>query len=232
MPKHKCAVLVLVSAATICLSRSAVEAGGLIQNLPADGSWVVFRAKSDIDLQGNLQSFERELKVASVGKATVEDEPARWIELSTEIGGRRVLAKLLIAEKYLRADENPFDHIVKAWSRGPEGEVRELAENRLRQLLLFAATVPNFDKPEKKQKERIKTELGEFECDRLKGQTELEALQGNKIKVEGDLWIHEKIPFGLVKAEIKGDLGVGTIETHLEAVRSGTDATTELPDAK
>src|SRR5262249_5457438 len=71
----------------------AGQAGGLIQQLPADGSWVAFRAKSEFDLQGNLQTIDRELKLASVGKTEVAGEPARWIELSTELGGRRVVAK-------------------------------------------------------------------------------------------------------------------------------------------
>ena len=87
-----CAVVVLVTVPT------TGSAGGLINSLPDDGSWVVFKAKSELDLQGNLQSFERELKIASVGKQEVEGEPGRWIELSTEFVGRKVLAKLLIAE--------------------------------------------------------------------------------------------------------------------------------------
>lgn len=220
------AILLLLAAPTWC------RAGGLIQQLPADGSWVAFRAKSEFDLQGNLQSIDRELKLASVGKQEIEGEPGRWIELSTELGGRKVLAKLLIAEKFLRADENPFAHVAKAWARGPDGEVRELPDNRLRQLLIFAAAVPHFDKPQKKEKETVKTELGEYECEHWKGEAELEAFQDNKAKFEGELWTHDKVPFGLVKAKIKGDFTLGTIETELEAIKSGKDAKSELPDAK
>ena len=221
-----CAVLAIVTVP------SAAQAGGLINSLPADGSWVVFKAKSELDLQGNLQSFDRELKIASVGKQEVDGEPARWIELSTEFFGRKVLAKLLIAEKYLKADQNPFDHIAKAWGRGPEGEVVELSDARLRQIIIFALGVPNFEKPEKKEKEKIKTQLGEYECEHLKGESEMDGPMDQKIKFGGELWINDKVPFGLVKAKIKGELGVGSIETEMEASQSGKDAKTELPDVK
>ena len=221
-----CAIIALVAIPT------AGNAGGLINSLPEDGAWVVFKAKSELDLQGNLQSFDRELKIASVGKQEVEGEPGRWIELSTEFFGRKVLAKLLIAEKYLKADQNPFEHVAKAWARGPEGEVIELTDARLRQILVFALGVPHFDKPEKKEKEKIKTELGEFECEHLKGESEMDGPMDQKIKFGGELWTNEKVPFGLVKAKIKGDLGVGTVETEMEASKSGKDAKSELPDAK
>ncbi len=221
-----CAVLALVAIPT------TGHAGGLINSLPADGSWVVFKAKSELDLQGNLQSFERELKIASVGKQEVEGEPGRWIELSTEFLGRKVLAKLLIAEKYLKAEQNPFDHVAKAWARGPEGEVIELTDARLRQILIFALGVPNFEKPEKKEKEKIKTQLGEFECEHLKGESEADGPMDQKIKFAGEIWTNDKVPFGLVKAKVKGDLGIGSIETEMEAIQSGKDAKSELPDAK
>jgi hypothetical protein len=215
----------------VALARGS-HAGGLIHNLPVDGSYVVFKAKSEFDLMGNLQSFERELRLASVGQQAIEDEPGRWIEISTEFVGRAVLAKLLIAEKYLKADQNPFEHVAKAYGRAPDGEVRELSDSRLRQIILFALSVPHFDKPEKKEKESLKTALGEFECVHQTGQVEIEGIQDAKAKFEGEFWTSEKVPFGLVKAKVKGDLGIGTVETELEVLKSGTDAKTELPDAK
>lgn len=232
MPNHTirgvvfCAVFALVALPT------ASQAEGLINSLPEDGSWVVFKAKSELDLQGNLQSFDRELKMASVGKQEVDGEPGRWIELSTEFFGRKVLAKLLIAEKYLKADQNPFEHISKAWTRGQEGEVVEIPESGLRRIIIFALGVPTFEKPEKKEKEKIKTQLGEYDCDHFKGEVEVDGPMDNKLKMGGELWTNAKVPFGLVKAKIKGDLGVGSIETEMEAIQSGKDAKSELPDAK
>jgi hypothetical protein len=203
-------------------------AGGLINNLPADGCYVVFKAKSEIDLQGNLQSFEREIKLASVGKESVENEPGRWLELSTEFAGRRVFAKLLIAEKYLKDDQNPFDHIAKAVARGTEGEVVELPKERLLQIMTIALPITYFEKLEKKERAKIRTELGEYDCDVLKGESERDGPMNSKIKVAGDIWTNDKVPFGLVKAKIKGELAFGTIETELELVKSGTDAKSEI----
>lgn len=211
---------------------SIARAGGIIQSLPADGSYVVFKAKSEIDFQGNLQTFERELKIASVGKGEVDGQPARWIEISTELLGRAVVGKLLIAEKYLKADENPFEHVSKAYGKGPDGAVQELPAGQLKQIMILAVGVPNFDKPKKGDKQKIKTPLGEYECQRQTGEGEADGFQNSKMKYEGELWTHDKVPFGLVKAKIKADIGIGTIETQLEAAKSGTDAKSELPDTK
>ena len=232
MSAGRCRVFAVCSLFMLLAVPARSHAEGLINNLPADGSWVIFRAKSELDIQGNLQSFDRELKLSSVGKKDVEGEPGRWIEISTEFFGRKVQAKFLIAEKYFKPGQNPFDHIAKAWMIGREGELQEIPENRLRQMMIFALAVPYFDKPEKKEKEKVKTELGEYECERAKGITELDGLMDTKVKLEGELWTHDKVPFGLVKAKIKGDLGIGSIETELQAIKSGGDAKTELPEAK
>jgi hypothetical protein len=226
-------LLPIVAAVVICLGSAApaLAGGGLINHLPADGSYVIFRAKSEVEFQGNLQTFDRELKMASVGKQQVENEPGRWIELSTELLGRRVFAKLLIAERYLKGDQNPFDHIAKAIARGPDGEIIDLPKNQLRQIMTFALPVTYFDKVEKKDKAKIKTELGEYDCETLKGSTEVDGPMDSKVKVAGDIWTNDKVPFGLVKAKVKGELPFGTIETELEAIKSGTDAKSELPDS-
>jgi hypothetical protein len=224
---------IVVAIAVCSASLRPCNAGGLINNLPADGSYVVFRAKSELDFMGNLQSFDREIKLASVGKQMIEDEPARWIELSTEFVGRPVFAKLLIPEKYLRdADQNPFEHIAKAIARGMDGEVIELPKERLRQIMTFVLPISHFDKLEKKDKAKIRTELGEYDCDTMQGETELDGPMGNKVKITGDLWVNNKVPFGLVKAKVKGDLAIGKIETELELIKSGTGAKSELPEAK
>src|SRR5262245_32039459 len=131
MPFPKRFLTTVVAVAGACSAfANECKAGGLINNLPADGSYVVFRAKSEIDLMGNLQSFDREITVSSVGKQKIDDEPGRWIELATEFAGRRVFAKLLIPEKYLKSDQNPFDHVAKAVARGMDGEVIELPKER------------------------------------------------------------------------------------------------------
>ena len=222
---------VLITLSLLAITTSG-RANGLINSLPDDGSWVILKAKSELDLQGNLQTFDRELKISSVGKQEVEGRPARLIELSTELFGQKVQAKLLIEEKYLKGDQDPFEHVVKAWARGPDGNVAEIPDERLRRFMIFALGVPHFNKPEKKEKEKIKTDLGEFECQHLKGEAEADGPMDQKIKFNGEIWTNDKVPFGLVKAKIKSDIGVGSIETEMEAIKSGKDAKSELPDAK
>jgi hypothetical protein len=223
---------VLITATVCAGSLTPCYAGGLINNLPPDGSYVVFRAKSEVDLMGNLQNIDREIKLASVGKEMVENEPARWIELSTEFVGRPVFAKLLIPERYLKGDQNPFEHVAKAFARGMDGQVVELPKDRLRQIMTVVLPISYFDKLEKKDKAKIRTELGEYDCDVMQGESELDGPMGNKVKIAGDLWINNKVPFGLIKAKVKGDLAFAKIETELEVIKSGTDAKSELPDAK
>ncbi|MBI3467446.1 MAG: hypothetical protein HY000_30930, partial [Planctomycetes bacterium] len=160
MRKHRFNFAFIPAVLSFLVMPLSSHAGGLIHNLPPDGTWVLYRAKTELDFQGNLQSFDRELKMCSVGKEEVNGEPARLIELSTELSGTRIIVKLLILEKYLKADQNPYEHLVRAWIRGRDGEVRELTGSRLRQILIFAGTVPHFDKPEKKEKQHVKTGHG------------------------------------------------------------------------
>jgi hypothetical protein len=108
----------------------------------------------------------------------------------------------------------------------------EIPENGLRRIIIFALGVPHFDKPEKKEKEKIKTRLGEYDCEHQKGESEVDGPMDLKMKFAGELWTNDKVPFGLVKAKVKGDLGVGMIETEMEAIQSGKDAKSELPEAK
>ena len=223
------APVAVVAVLALCVP---TQAGGLIQQVPPDGSWVILKVDSELDIGGNLQSATRELKVSSVGKQEVDGEPARWIELSTEVGGRKMVAKLLIEEKYLKADQDSFEHVAKGWARGRDGMLAELPKERLRGLVVFAVGVPHFDKLAKKGKEKIQTELGEYECEHATGQVEREGFQGNKAKFDGELWTCDKVPFGLVKAKVKVDFTKGSIESELTAVRSGSDAKSELPDAK
>lgn len=212
--------------------RPAAQAGGLVQHLPPDGSWVALSIESEQDFGGNLQSSTREVKIASVGSEKVDGQPARWIEMSTEFGGRKMLAKMLIAEKFLTADQDSFSHVAKAWALGRDGKVVELPKERLRGILVFGAGVPHFEKLAKKGKEAVTTELGEFQCERAAGQAEQDGPQGSKAKFDGELWTNEKVPFGLVKAKIKLDLGKINFANELTAVRSGSGAKSELPDAK
>ena len=232
MLHRKIVLPVALMAFVLLASPAPSRAEGLINSLPDDGSWVLLKAKSELDFQGNLQTIDRELKISSVGKQEVEGRPARWIEVNTEFFGQKILAKFLIEEKYFKPDQDPFEHIAKGVARGPNGEVADIPDNQLRRLMVFVLGVPHFAKPEKQEKEKVKTDLGEFECAHVKGETEVDGPMDAKLKMSGEIWTNDKVPFGLVKAKIKGDLGLGSIETDLQAVKSGKDAKSEIQEAK
>ena len=103
-------------AVTGMLTHTAL-AGGLIEQLPADGSWVRFDMIPSHSHFGGKPAPEPEfLTISSVGVVTVDGAKCRWIELKIvpkahEDSPRFV--KYLVPEKYLTAKENPMCHVLK-----------------------------------------------------------------------------------------------------------------------
>ena len=55
MRKHRFSFAVIAAILSFLVMQPCSHAGGLIHNLPPDGSWVLYRAKTELDFQGNLQ---------------------------------------------------------------------------------------------------------------------------------------------------------------------------------
>src|SRR5262249_60826735 len=104
------AFFVAVTIVVICPPQ--VHADGLVHKLPPNGAW----AKFDLEWLGPSPAAELmvlrrgTLTISSVGRAVVDDEQGRWIEIrhAVDHDGKEVVSfqKMLIPEKYLLAGLN------------------------------------------------------------------------------------------------------------------------------
>src|SRR5487761_1132377 len=125
-------VLCLVLAGTY----ATAFADGLIYQLPEDGAWTRFKVTGDaVPPDGTVKvTLHGTPTVRSVGRAVIDSQPFRWIELESEMtfqkGGKPALAneliKILVPEGDLAKGKNPLAHVVRAY-RGMSAEtLREL----------------------------------------------------------------------------------------------------------
>ncbi len=125
---------VLQIAATVLvgllLIPASVRADGLLQQLPEDGSWARFDVETQIYKRTGEPGtkFTGSFTISSVGKATVDGEPCRYIELksfsksSKPDGGEAQegtvnIHKFLIPEKRLAAGESSLEHVRRGFFR-------------------------------------------------------------------------------------------------------------------
>ena len=127
---------------------------GLIDRLPPDGTWARFEKDDAL------------ITIASVGKMTVAEQPCRWIEVIREEGGRDLIWRLLIQEKYLKRGRNILEQALSVWHC--ENQEKPLNVTGMRPTgefgpLTFILTGPDQEiRPLAPQV--IETKLGHIEC--------------------------------------------------------------------
>jgi hypothetical protein len=234
-------VLVIACTLSLCV---AVQADGLVYRLPADG----ILARYDFEFEGSFgedkQIAKGTVTLASVGKAVVDKENCRWIELHMQITQRGrahgMLAKMLIPEKRLKAGEKILDHVVKGWIR--EDDEREpdtwaTTRKEKKDALQMFLTDPLQD-VKKLPKQTIESKLGKLECEGIQGVIAIDIGRGKKMRVSYENRLHEKAPFGVVTSKMQfialGDEGKveGVILGNLRLLEVEKDAKSQLPDHK
>ena len=210
----------------------AMAPAGLIDRLPPDGTWGRFEGEST--LSGQCKNIT--ITIASVGKATVQGQSCRWIELAFEESGHLLIWKLLIPEKYLQRDRKILDHALSIWHRKDEQEPVNItgmgAEYEFGPLV-FIMTGPDQEiRPLAPQ--LIETKLGRFEC---AGWTGHQLTKSDKPQIDTTYqqWVHEKAPFGVLRAEmeyaIKFEDRVVQAQTSITLAELGTHASSQISTA-
>lgn len=215
----------LVAIALLLWSAGRAEAAGLINSLPKDGSSVTLKISAEFERDGEARSFERTMKLSSVGTGQVGGEAARWIEISTRFRDQQIIAKLLIPEKYLKGDDDPFEHVDRGYIRRGD-EQQEYDSDNARGLRILRS-VPHLSNVKKGEKETIKVPLGEFECQQQSGTAEA-TFGDNTVTYEATLWTSEKVPFGLARATVNATFDSGSFKSTIEAVEASENAESEL----
>jgi hypothetical protein len=225
---------------------STTMAEGLIHQLPADGAWIRF------EVVGKAQAADGTVRVSikgtqtirSVGRATVDGQPCRWIELDSKMTFERAGAKpsefteifkLLIPEKYLEAGQNPREHVLKAY-RGQT--VENLKELNLKSSdeRSIASLDEIFHAPLEKTTELPAKELviGKRKWTCKGSQAEATDTAGT---FKTETRFSKDAPFGIVtykyeKQRIRNGASLGSRQMEWKLVESGKAARSAAPDAK
>ena len=220
---------------------SSLLAEGLIDRLPEDGSWVRFEADgAGIGSDGNVRvKVAGTLTLSSVGHAIIDGKDCRWIELDTNFkfqrgareGESSEVVKMLIPEKFLRSEENPRDHVLKAWKQDSSGVVKELdleGDGRREIQSLDELLSGPLEETKALEPAVVESKLGKLECD---------GRSGREVQPSGSILttktrLHEKAPFGIVTYHYDKQRGGGKRTMTFKLADYGTDAKSRLPDKK
>jgi hypothetical protein len=243
---HKLAVFVVALA--LVVECSPAQADGLVHKLPPNGAWARFDFEwSGPSPAGELTVLRRgTMTISSVGRAVVDDEQCRWIEIrhATDHDGKETVGvqKMLIPEKYLLAGLNPLGHVVKAWAQHPavaNGMPQEITDMKGEQARPIRALTDMFFGPPGEirmlEEEPIETTgLGKLRCPGVAARYVLK--RGNYESIfDYETRLHDKAPFGVVtfrSESVHMEDGVIRIPKHVTVLRLaefGTDAKSALP---
>jgi len=197
---------------------------GLIDRLPPDGTWARF------------EKDEALITIASVGKMTVAEQPCRWIEVILEKGGRDLIWKLLIQEKYLKRGRNILEQALSVWHC--EGWKEPLNITGMSPSVEFGALTFLLIGPDDDIRllasQVVETKLGHFECAGWTGR-QLTKLDQGEVDATYRQWVHERAPFGVLRSEIEYtanfDGRVRQAKTSITLVEVGTGARSQISTA-
>ncbi len=216
-----------------------LRADGFIRKLPEDGTWCSY----DVDYAGRLgPQMRREtgrLIIRSVGRVTDSSEPGRWIEVELETGRgerkNRLLAKVLVPEKHLKAGATPLEHVVRGWLQENDAMpvALEDAANVNRSPLPLVLAGP-LKQPRALPAETIACGVGTLLCSGTAGRLSMRF--GSKERpVDVSLWTHEKAPFGVVRCRMafqfeEDDGDSISVDMTFTLREVGTDAVSALKE--
>ena len=227
--RRKC---LAVAVAVFSYFGSFVSGDCLLRRVAPDGAWATFHCNDKWD-DGTEYAFYVTIK--SVGGTTIDDQPARWIELKFHQRGddNGSVWKILVLEEHLGPDGDALNNVVKGWRKHRDcdpTEIKDLNSDLPRLHLFISAPIKNLKKTD--QRRTVEWQGGQLTCEVFEGSGQFEHKVGND-ETHYLLSVHEKMPFGVAGAtlNVKGDDGVtGTIEFRV--VDFGANAISELPDFK
>ena len=210
MKQLKVLLVVAVLSLTMAVS-SAARADGFMSKAPTVGTSVTFDVHTEVTMgEEEGKSSESEAMISCVGKEDTDDGPAYWIELKARNDAQQIMTyKLLIGEDAFAAGSNPFAAVIRGYvKREFEDKPRDLEgteEGMMVEYLL--SPIAFYEKLEGDETETIKVEAldgREFQCKARKGHGEHELFDGGWfVTSDGQLWLNDDVPFGVVKAKIE-----------------------------
>lgn len=229
---------------------STAAADGFIQRPAPDGTWARFEGvRVTSKPVGGETTLPETVVIRFVGTTEVDGEPCRWIEISTELmqeNGRKFteIQKLLIPVKYLTGNDDPLEHVKKAWRWNSvvpkENALTELKLDDVRTWRILRTWVrPYLREPlagDRIEPATIECKLGEVEC-AGKAATDrwVEPVTGLVYESKFLLRLHPDSPLGVAawehEVKVSKDEPFGTTTTRLHLAEFGKDAKSVIPDA-
>ncbi len=254
--------VVLTLVASVALSMGAVRADGLIVKIPKDGAWATFdmhQVKSLVDRNTGVPLIEDviqdyALRVSSVGQATVEGKPCRWLEFKLQYlpveSRQSVTWKVLIPEEHLKTGGDPTKHIVRGLVKvddKPIAPIKDVVDRKHGwvvddQDMLRANMLPRpLQDSTKLDSKVIDCKAGKLKCIGFSGTTAGKDYAGREFETAHEIRLHDKSPFGVASWDSRIELHARPEQDDKEAARmtikmtstlseSGIDAKSVLPD--
>lgn len=228
----------LVLSAGLLLSHAAL-ADGLVDQLPADGSWVKYQAVMVTTVGDQKSEIKGTVTLASVGSRVTEDQGAcRWVELTSELSdGKQTqtnVGKFLIPETALARGQNPRKYIVKAWGKDAMGlkEEDSLPEDVASMMDMLLHAPLEESKPLAEAK--VDCKLGALTCTGVTGSRSRKlGSDKEQMKLRVAARWNDKIPFGVyeyaARFTVTGSEPAITGSIRLVYEDSGKDAKSQLP---
>jgi hypothetical protein len=182
------------------------RADGLIYQLPSNGLAARYDVETARMADGEVRTSKGSLTISSVGETEVDGEKCRWIEL--RVAGMRdnvervTIVKCLIPEKHLGRGKTPGDHVLRGWIKSGDGEPQPFTDIKMAQgagRMINYLAGPPANSTELDAVDVETATLGKLSCKGVTGTHEFDRGNGTtSINFENRL--HEKSPFGVVKA--------------------------------
>lgn len=227
-----------------CVETARAE--GLIVQLPKTGAWAQFdmvQVKGLVDSNSGKTLIEDRttqatLRIASVGKATVDKKSCRWIEFKVEEpmgdSARTTIVKLLIPDDHLKKGGDPAGNIMQGWLKGGGKPVRPIKDGD--SIVIRVLVGGPQEKLTKLDPKVVECKAGQLKCEGLSGTSTWKDDNERNFNTAHELRLHRKSPFGVAWWKSETDLvdkgARMTIKVTSSLIESGNDATSELPDHK
>lgn len=238
----------LIGVSTVFLMIPPADAGGLIQKLPKDGSWVEYHMEWKLfgpqaaDSEGTGTWTMR-----SVGTEMVDGKKCRWIEITEQLDATagepkfERTYKFLIREKALQSGKDPRKHMIRFWWKAGSNDAKKYDGQQISAMALMFLHGRVESSKEIKLNKTVLYQRGEFKFEKARSEKEVHRWQHNgaqrAMTFQNTLWLNEKVPFGTAASKIEtkfseNDKYLWTWIRKCSLSDFGTGAKSALPDAK
>lgn len=236
----------------VVVASQAALAGGFVQKLPKDGTWVEYNIEAKGDAGGTAIEMSGTMKLKSVGTVTENGEKYRWIEIDSqmEVMGmkQRSVMKALAREKDFKADAKGPVKILRGWQQNQRGDTKMEAKKLTDEELSPTGQMSFLFGPKLKREKTIKSKKTiEYQKGKLEiatastGEMEIKTSPNApaEFKQKGKLtiWMHKAVPTGTAAMQmqmetLRKEMKISNMKMTISVQDYGKGAKSALPENK